>query len=109
MKKLLIAFLFLPALAKAEFMTGNDLLSKQRATSVVENMVALGYVQGVFDVTQRIVHCADGAITAGQVNDMVRQYLEMYPSVRNKTADVLLSDLFKKTWPCANRNNGRGV
>lgn len=108
MKKLLIVFLLLPALAKAEFMTGNDLLTKQRASSIVDNMVALGYVQGVFDATQRVIHCADGAITAGQVNDMARQYLEMYPTIRNKTADVLLTELFKKTWPCANRN-GRGV
>lgn len=103
MKKLLIVFLLLPAIVCAEFMTGNNLLEKQRSTSVVENMVALGYVQGVFDATQTAVHCASGAITAGQVNDMVRQYLEMYPSIRHKTADVILTDLFKKTWPCANR------
>lgn len=109
MKRVFAVLLFLPMMAHAEFMTGNNLLEKQRSSSVVENMVALGYVQGVFDASQSVSHCASGAITAGQVNDLVRQYLELYPSIRNKTADVILTELFKKTWPCANNRNQRGV
>lgn len=104
LKALILLFLIWPfGKASAEFMSGNDLLNKQRSSSVVDNMVALGYVQGVFDASQSVSHCASGAVTAGQVNDMARQYLEMYPSIRNKTADVLLTELFRKTWPCANR------
>lgn len=109
MKKLVTALAFVPMMAHAEFMDGNILLQKQRSTSVVENMVALGYVQGVFDANQQVSHCAPNTILAGQVNDLVRQYLEYNPALRNKTADVLLSDLFKKTWPCANRGSRPGV
>lgn len=103
MRNLIIGLLLIPAVAQAEFMDGNILLHKQRSSSVVENMVALGYVQGVFDATQQITHCAPNSILAGQVNDLVKQYLEHNPALRNKTADVLLSDLFRKTWPCVNR------
>jgi hypothetical protein len=108
MKKLIAMLAFTPLMAHAEFMTGNTLLQMQRSTSTVENMVALGYVQGVFDTTQHIIHCASGNLTAGQVNDIARQYLEVNPQTRNKTADILLSDAYQKTWPCpTNSRRGR--
>lgn len=109
MKKFVAALMFVPMMAHAEFMNGNILLEKLRSASAVENMVALGYVQGVFDTTQHAIHCAPTSIIAGQINDLARQYLEQNPTIRNRTADMILSDLFKKTWPCANRNPGRGV
>lgn len=104
MKKLLIALLF-PIAAHAEFYTGNILLDKLQSHNTIDKAVALGYVMGVFDANQGATHCAGNRdITAGQIQDMARAYLENNPSNRNRTADILLGELFKKAWPCTGRN-----
>lgn len=104
MKKLLIVLLF-PITAHAEFYTGNILLNRLQSESTVEKAVALGYVMGVFDANQGATHCAGNRdITAGQIKDMARAYLENNPTTRNRTADILLGELFKKAWPCTGRN-----
>ena len=110
MKKLLIGLLIIPAIAHAEFETGNTLMAKMTGESP-QRMFALGYVAGVFDANQRVTHCApDGpGITNGQINDIVFSYLSNNPSIRHRTADVLIQDALKQIWPCANRNPGRGA
>ena len=111
MKKLLIALLMIPALVRAEFLTGNDLYQKLTSTSVVDKMYALGYVVGVYDVNVHITICprAENVITAGQVQDITIQYLTLNPGQRHRNAEVLVRDALKQVWPCANRQSGRGV
>lgn len=111
MKKLLVVLLMVPAMAHAEFMTGNQLHSKLNSSEVSERIQALGYIQGVFDAGQHYRHCAPDniGITAGQVRDIVLNYLNAKPSVRNFTADLLIIDALKQIWPCANQNKGRGA
>lgn len=114
MRKLLAVILFSPTMALAEFETGNSLLADLRnTTSSVSQMVALGYVKGVFDTMQHVTHCPppNAAITAGQIADMARQYLESIPHLRHNSADSLLIELFKKAWPCSTnkRPDNRGV
>lgn len=111
MKKLLIALLMIPALARAEFLTGNDLYQKLTSTSVVDKMYALGYVVGVYDVNVHITICprAENVITAGQVQDITIQYITLNPGQRHRNAEVLVRDALKQVWPCANRQSGRGV
>ena len=111
MKKLLIALLMIPALARAEFLTGNDLYQKLTSTSVVDKMYALGYVVGVYDVNVHITICprAENVITAGQVQDITIQYLTLNPGQRHRNAEVLVRDALKQIWPCANRQPGRGA
>ena len=111
MKKLLIALLMIPALARAEFLTGNDLYQKLTSTSVVDKMYALGYVVGVYDVNVHITICprAENVITAGQVQDITIQYLTLNPGQRHRNAEVLVRDALKQVWPCANRQPGRGA
>jgi hypothetical protein len=48
MKKLLIALMFIPTIARAEFLTGNDLFIKLTG-DVGDRMYALGYVVGVYE------------------------------------------------------------
>jgi hypothetical protein len=105
MKKLLVALLMVPAMARAEFETGNTLYTKMQDQSISEKMYVMGYVTGVFDAYQHISHClpSNVNVTIGQVTDIARMYLQNNPSIRHKTADVLLRDAFKAIWPCANR------
>jgi len=86
--------------AHAEFMTGSDLHDKMRG-SMVEQMVALGYVQGVFDALRGSHHCPPRVVQAGQINDMVQQHLTLYPQVRHFTADIIVGYVLGKAWPCA--------
>lgn len=108
MKKWLMVMLMLPAIVRAEFYTGNDLYTRLNDTnSVVNQMVALGYVIGVYDVGVRVIFCPgrESGITAGQINDMVRNWLYANPQRRHESAEKLVLDIFKQTWPCANRNS----
>lgn len=111
MRKLLATLLFVPAMAQAEFLTGNELYQKLSSTSVVDKMYALGYVVGVYDVNVHITICprVENVITAGQVQDIVLQYLTINPGQRHRNAEILVRDALRQVWPCANRNNGRGA
>ena len=108
MKKLLVALLMLPALARAEFWTGNDLHANLTSSDVMLKMQALGYIMGAYDVGVSLFFCPPNQrnITAGQINDIVKQYLERNPSTRNRTADQLVLEALKQVWPCQNRGGG---
>ena len=107
MKKLLLVLCVAlhTTTARAEFETGNTLYTKMQDQSNGERMYVMGYVTGVFDAHQHISHClpSNVNVTIGQVTDIARMYLQNNPSIRHKTADVLLRDAFRAIWPCANR------
>jgi hypothetical protein len=105
MKKLLVSLLFVPAVANAEFMSGNQLLSDMNGTSM-NQMLALGYIMGVADTFNTITVCPPANVTAGQVQDIVRQHLEANPSKRHFTADSLIKNKLEEIWPC---RRGRGT
>lgn len=111
MKKLLIALLMVPAMARAEFWNGNDLYSKLSSNETLERVQALGYVMGVYDAQVHIAFCpvTEQGINAGQVRDIVFQYLNVYPSQRHRQGYALIAEAFKAVWPCQNRNPGRGA
>lgn len=109
-KVLILVILFWPApKANAEFFTGNGLLSLLQSNNTADKIQAIGYIQGVFDAHSNATICAPANVTAGQINDMIKNYLENNPAIRNRTADVIIRDALKGIWPCANRNPGRGV
>ena len=108
MRKLLATLLLVPAIAHAEFETGNSLLADIQSSSVGQRMHALGYIKGVADVYMHVTFCppnGGAGITAGQINDMVRNHLEMNPATRHKTAESLINGVLKSAWPCP--TNGR--
>jgi hypothetical protein len=110
MKKLLIALLMIPAMAHAEFETGNKLYQNMTSSSNMEKMYAIGYIAGVFDAYHSVYHCPPTSnVTLGQVNDIVKAYLDANPAQRHRTADQLVKEALQKTWPCANRGNSRGA
>ena len=108
MKKFIAILLCLPTLAIAEFVTGNQLLSRMKSTSTIERAVAIGYVMGVADANQDITYCPPDNVTAGQAHDMVKQALEQIPSIRNQSADVIIQAVLGTEWPCKN-NKGKAI
>ena len=111
MKKLLIALLMVPAMARAEFLTGNDLYQRLTSNNIGEQMYALGFVVGAYDMGVHVFFCprTEAGITAGQVQDIVRNYLYANPGQRQRNADALVRDALKEVWPCQNRTPGRGA
>jgi hypothetical protein len=105
MKRFLI-LLTLCGSAHAEFLDGNKLLSDMKGAHGFQ-MSALGYVMGVADSIQSVTACVPPSVTSGQVLDMVRNYLEANPAIRHFTADVIVTDVLKRSFPCATRPPGR--
>ena len=105
MRKLLVALLIIPAMARAEFFTGNDLLRLMNGNTM-DQVQAIGFVQGVFDVYVAVTICPPSQVTAGQINDMIKNYLTNSPAVRHKTAESIINDALKQVWPCASRGRG---
>jgi len=106
---LLLALLLAPSQSKAEFFTGNQLLQLQNSESTMDKIQALGFVQGVFDVYLGVTICPPHNVTAGQVNDMVRNFLNNSPAVRHHTAESLINHALKGAWPCKKQNKGGAV
>lgn len=102
MRKWIAVVLLLPAMARAEFFTGNQLLDRLQG-SISDQIQALGYIQGVFDTMQGVVICAPNTINAGQVNDMIKNYLINSPAIRHNTADRIIGQALKGAWPCQDR------
>ena len=102
MKKLIVIALLVCASAHAEFKDGNKLLSEMNGNHS-NQMSAIGYVMGVSDALMGITFCGPSTITAGQVHDMIKQYLEQFPADRHNSADRIINHVLKAAWPCAKR------
>ena len=102
MKKTVVLLALVSGLAHAEFKDGNKLYSEMTGNQY-ERMASIGYVMGVSDALMGITFCGPSTITAGQVYDMIRQYLEMYPANRHNSGDRIINQVLKTAWPCANQ------
>lgn len=111
MKKLLIALLMVPAMARAEFFTGNELYQKLTSADHGDRMYAMGFVVGAYDMGVHVFFCprTETGITVGQVQDIVRNYMAANPGQRHRTAEFMIREAFKEIWPCQNRTPGRGA
>jgi hypothetical protein len=113
MRKLLAGVLMVPSIALAEFESGNSLLQQMKSSNVADQMHAMGFVKGVIDVYLNVTICPPNGgkgITGGQLNDMIKNYLENNPAVRHKTAESIIHDALKPLWPCPQRrNNGSPI
>ena len=91
--------------AQAEFHDGNKLLSMLKDGGYFNPGYAMGYIIGVTDMGLGIVHCAPTNVTAGQLNDMVKNYLENSPAERHLSGDLIVNRILKATWPCPKKGN----
>ena len=99
MKKLIALTLLACTCAHAEFYNGNDLLRMMRG-STSDQISAMGYVTGVADALHKVSVCVPNGVTAGQVNDVVKAFLEATPSVRHFSADSVSTAALQAVWPC---------
>lgn len=109
MKHLVLSVALCATAAHAEFWDGNKLLSHIKAESLYRQGMALGYVMGVHDTMQEINHCPPPNAQAGQVLDMVENYLTNVPAQRHKSADSIVMHVLKTAFPCANSRGGRNL
>jgi hypothetical protein len=106
MKKLLLCVaLCATTTANAAFLTGNEILQRLKSGDHIPYAVALGYIQGIADAYDGGSHCLPAGVTAGQLKDVVKNFLEASPEVRHRPADLIIYAIFKNTWPCANKSN----
>jgi hypothetical protein len=105
MKKLLVGLLMVPAVAHAQFYTGNILLQKMNSAELHERALAMGYVLGVSDMAQNKEHCSPQSVTSGQTRDVVKQYLEQNPANRDLVADLLVRVSLAIAWPCPKKQD----
>jgi hypothetical protein len=102
-KALILAACILPVAACAEFKDGNRLLSQINTATGLQYMHALGYVMGVADAFYGVTYCPPGNVTAGQITDMVRNFLENNPAIRHQSADRHVHHVIQSAWPCEQR------
>lgn len=106
MKKLLATLLVTLSLsAHADFKDGNKLYSQMLSSDTTDNMVALGYVTGIVDAYNDILICVKGNVTAGQINDIIKQYLYNNPAIRDQVAATLVMNALTPIWPCKKKSS----
>lgn len=98
-KPFIICALMAGSVHATQFWDGNKLLMRMNGDSY-DQAHALGYVIGVFDTDGRRKVCAPQNVTAGQLNDIVKQQLETRPEMRHFHADVIVIGALALVWPC---------
>lgn len=104
--KVLLAGLLIGTSAHAAFWDGNRLLAALNDDTFHGRGTALGYIMGVHDMMENINHCTTSNVTAGQLRDIVRNYLTNVPAERHQSADFLVLKALEIAFPCANRPRG---
>ena len=94
--------------AHAEFFDGNKLLADMNG-SQMRQMSAIGYIMGVSDTLQGVSVCPPPQVLAGQMHDMVKQYLEDNPALRHHTADIIVGHVLSRAWPCKQQPRGNNL
>jgi hypothetical protein len=106
MKKLLCAALIgIAPVAHAEFWDGHKLWANLNETPGYSNGAALGFVVGVHDLGEGVLHCSPSSITAGQARDVVFAYMQEFPSLRHNAAQLLVTRALQRAWPCPKKGS----
>ncbi len=95
---LLIVLSITPALA--DFWSGNDLHRRLQSETTHDKTMAMAYVMGVSDAYQNVLHCSGNTVTTGQTRDVVKQFLEQNPALRDMAAESLVGYALKQAFPC---------
>jgi hypothetical protein len=108
MKKLILTTCLTALLSTANaqqlhFESGNQLLEQMNGSNI-EKMYAMGYVVGAADAMNNAVFCLPKSATAGQVNDIIKNYLTNVPQDRHFSADSIIAKVFATAFPCARKN-----
>lgn len=109
MKRALLCLALVAGSANAYFKDGNKLLSELNNTSTtnIYPAIGMGYITGVADALYGVTNCPPENVTAGQIRDMVKNYLDNTPAVRHLPANQIVSHVLKSVWPCAETSGGK--
>lgn len=101
MKRLFIALTAALAFsAQAGFKTGNQLYNDMQSNSAMNRMNALGYVAGVADALAGVMICLPPTAQAGQIYDLVENFMRDKPEVRHNPADHVVAAILGVAFPC---------
>lgn len=100
MKKILVGLMLVCGVAQAEYTNGNALLDRMSSSDAVDKMYALGYIVGVADTHENVNLCVQNTVTKGQLYDVVHQFLQSKPQLRDLPADVLVLLALGEHWRC---------
>jgi hypothetical protein len=107
MKRLIIAASLLAATnAHAEFWTGTKLREMLSEPAGVKSGAAHGYIIGVHDVGDTVLHCSPSDAKAGDVVNVVRIYMDAVPPRSSQSADSVVLAALKQRWPCPDKGRG---
>lgn len=100
-----IALLTVSTAASAQFYNGNDLLQRMDSGEPHHQMLAMGYVAGVVDMTRGEYHCAPASASLGQVRDLMQNSIRNDPASRHLSGAVLVTLTLMDVWPCKKKGN----
>ena len=111
MKKLFLCLALVASSSHAFFKDGNKLLSEMNSDSPtqISQAISMGYVTGVVDALMGITICPPQNVTAGQMRDMVKNYLDNTPAIRHIPANQVISHVMSSVWPCAKPGTGKSL
>lgn len=87
------------------FYSGNELLAMlekpitEDTQGFADQMLAKGYIMGVFDAYDGVLFRSPSKITVGQVKDIGKKYLKDNPKTRHEPAYALLVRAFREAFP----------
>jgi hypothetical protein len=112
----LLLALTVPPLARAEFYSGNEILSALEAGAALSGDrgrdfyaagLGTGFVAGVWDAYTNVqflfnapLGCPPAGVTLGQVTAIALKYLRANPERLHMTAESLLREAFSQAFPC---------
>jgi len=103
MLKILFASLLLlcgVSQAQSQYQSGNNLHADMNAASIGVRMFAFGYVIGVVDTVIGKELCIPKDVTQGQLEEVVKNFLDTKPQVRHLPADLIVIIALDQYWPC---------
>jgi len=107
MKKVLMALVIAVNTSSvfAGFTNGNELYqwlqeSENPSGSSFKTGLYSGYIAGVVDTVDGIQFCTTSGVTRGQNSAVVAKYLKNNPEKWSQSADTLVIDAMKQTFPC---------
>ena len=106
-KKSLIALTLALAAAGAQaaYWSGHLLNDLVEENSDSARMASYGFIAGVVDTNAGEWLCIPGAVTLGQMRDVVKAYMRDNPEMRHQSAAVLVTVALFKPWGCADKKN----
>lgn len=107
-KALVAVMVSIPMLSHAGFKTGNDIYKDLMDTdSVVAQMYVLGFIAGVHDSFSGDSICTNTNVTAGQLRDIVKKYLQERPEMRDLGGAILVLIALAQAFPCAKKKGNK--